>query len=101
MAPRETENNACAKFGLTNKEHYGMLWYFWSGQLHNKRSNLLPDMCVGPVVNCRRNYHQPAHKIYYPSHHSQYPETGKSVDQSIEGKLTSPTKTMRLDSALL
>ena len=20
-------------FGLTNKEHYGMLWYFWSGQL--------------------------------------------------------------------
>ena len=23
MAPRETEN-----FGVTNKEHYGMLWYF-------------------------------------------------------------------------
>ena len=20
-------------FGVTNKEHYGMLWYFWSGQL--------------------------------------------------------------------
>ena len=20
-------------FGGTNKEHYGMLWYFWSGQL--------------------------------------------------------------------
>ena len=19
-------------FGLTNEEHYGMLWYFWSGQ---------------------------------------------------------------------
>ena len=32
MAPRETENNAVAKFGVTNKEHYGMLWYFreWS-----------------------------------------------------------------------
>ena len=32
MAPRETENNAYAKFGVTNKEHYGMLWYFleWS-----------------------------------------------------------------------
>ena len=28
MAPRETENNAYAKFGVTNKEHYGMLWYF-------------------------------------------------------------------------
>ena len=20
-------------FGVTNEEHYGMLWYFWSGQL--------------------------------------------------------------------
>ena len=32
MAPRETENNAYAKFGVTNKEQYGMLWYFleWS-----------------------------------------------------------------------
>ena len=32
MAPRENENNAYAKFGVTNKEHYGMLWYFleWS-----------------------------------------------------------------------
>ena len=30
MAPRETENNAYAKFGVTNREHYGMLWYIWS-----------------------------------------------------------------------
>ena len=32
MAPRETENNAYAKIGVTNKEHYSMLWYFleWS-----------------------------------------------------------------------
>ena len=32
MTPRETENNAYAKFGVSNKEHYGMLWYFleWS-----------------------------------------------------------------------
>ena len=22
-------------FGVTNKEHYGMLWYFWSGQLYS------------------------------------------------------------------
>ena len=28
MARRETENNAYTKFWLTNKEHYGMLWYF-------------------------------------------------------------------------
>ena len=35
MAPRETENNAYAIVGVTNKKHYGM-WYFfgifWSGQ---------------------------------------------------------------------
>ena len=32
MVPRETENNAYAKDGVTKKEHYGMLWYFleWS-----------------------------------------------------------------------
>ena len=32
MALRETEKNAYAKFGVTNKEHYGMLCYFleWS-----------------------------------------------------------------------
>ena len=22
-------------FWVTNKEHYGMLWHFWSGQLHD------------------------------------------------------------------
>ena len=22
-------------FGVTNKQHYGMLWYFWSGQLQD------------------------------------------------------------------
>ena len=32
MASRETENSTYANFGVTNKEHYGMLWYFleWS-----------------------------------------------------------------------
>ena len=33
-APRETQNNAYAKFGETNKEHYGMLCYFLEGQLY-------------------------------------------------------------------
>ena len=28
MAPRETEHNAMQNLGVTNKEHYGMLWYF-------------------------------------------------------------------------
>ena len=23
-------------FGVTNKEHYGMLWYFWSGQFKRR-----------------------------------------------------------------
>ena len=23
-------------FGVTNKEHYGMLWYFWSGQFQKE-----------------------------------------------------------------
>ena len=23
-------------FGVTDKEHYGMLWYFWSGQYRTK-----------------------------------------------------------------
>ena len=35
MAPRETEDNAYQNFGVTNKEHYGMLWYFWSDEMAN------------------------------------------------------------------
>ena len=27
-------------FGVTNKEHYGMLWYSWSGQLSTKRNSV-------------------------------------------------------------
>ena len=47
MAPRETENNAYAKFGVTNKERYGMLWYFleWSISLiYNKVSVNMTDI---------------------------------------------------------
>ena len=40
-------------FGVTNKEHYGMLWYFWSGQLHSpinaeirlRRANQIREFC--------------------------------------------------------
>ena len=41
MAPRETENNAYVKIGVTNKEHYSMLWYFleWS----------IKQICVEPL----------------------------------------------------
>ena len=36
MAPRETENNAYAKFwGDKQRTLWYMLWYFWSGQLQN------------------------------------------------------------------
>ena len=39
MAPRKTENNAYAKFGVTNKEHYGMLYFLeWSITSSNHRS---------------------------------------------------------------
>ena len=44
MAPRETENNAYAKFGVTNKEHYGMFWYFLErsiGEIKQTRARLL------------------------------------------------------------
>ena len=38
LTPRETEDNASAKFGVTNKEHYGTLWYFleWSVKITDK-----------------------------------------------------------------
>ena len=39
MASRETENNAYAKFGVTNKEHYGILWYFLEWSIPSKISN--------------------------------------------------------------
>ena len=38
MVPRETENNAYAKDGVTKKEHYGMLWYFLEWSIREKYS---------------------------------------------------------------
>ena len=60
MAPRETENNAYAlNFGETNKEHYGMLWYFleWlinKWDLLSTRENKNFNKQAGPSVNPRR-----------------------------------------------
>ena len=34
MGPRETENNAYAKFWGDKKEHYGVVWYFLRGIVH-------------------------------------------------------------------
>ena len=31
--------NCGENFGVTNKERYRMLWYFWSGQLSSKHLN--------------------------------------------------------------
>ena len=31
-------------FGVTNKEHYGMLWYFWSGQFNEISSCEVPRL---------------------------------------------------------
>ena len=32
-SPEKLKTMLMHNFGVTNKEHYGMLWYFWSGQL--------------------------------------------------------------------
>ena len=47
MASRETENNAYAKFGVTKKEHYGMLWYFLEWSIAN--SKRLLRRLLGPI----------------------------------------------------
>ena len=52
MAPRETENNAYAKFGVTNKEHYEMLWYFLEWSIGIARRMILA------IVTSREIYQQ-------------------------------------------
>lgn len=65
------------------------------------RSNVLPDMCVGPVMNCGRKLSSiSSQNILSIAWLPGLKETGKSVDQLIGGKLTPPTKTMELNSAL-
>ena len=44
-------------FGVTNKEHYGMLWYFWSGQFDllmyaERREFDNSDCCWGGEFDC-------------------------------------------------
>ena len=41
-------------FGLTNKEHYGMLWYFWSGQL-TKIDRVHLDGIMGSLTGQEKN----------------------------------------------
>ena len=53
MAPRETENNAYAKFGVTNKEHYGMLWYVLERSFEN--ACLESNVRVLVLLNFRGN----------------------------------------------
>ena len=53
MAPRETENNAFAKFGVTNKEHYGMFWYFLERSIQN--ACLESNVRVLVLLNFRGN----------------------------------------------
>ena len=53
MAPREMENNAYAKCGVTDKEHYGMVCYgiFWSGQ-YRANTRLFSDLTLKTLTNC-------------------------------------------------
>ena len=53
MAPRENENNALAKFGVTNKEHYGMFWYFLERSIQN--ACLESNVRVLVLLNFRGN----------------------------------------------
>ena len=53
MAPRENENNAYAKFGVTNKEHYGMFWYFLERSIQN--ACLESNVRVLVLLNFRGN----------------------------------------------
>ena len=62
MAPRETENNAYAKFEVTNKEHYGMLCYFLEWSI----SNLV--LGVGQSFLCRR---EGVGHVFYNNHISK------------------------------
>ena len=41
-------------FGLTNKEHYGMLRYFWSGQL-TKLDRVHLDGIMGSLTGQEKN----------------------------------------------
>ena len=36
-------------FGVTNKEHYGMLWYFWSGQYSKALAKAKKEAFEGSV----------------------------------------------------
>ena len=51
MATRETENRMLMQnFGMTNKEHYGILWYFleWSTVLTICLNNrCIHNLCIG------------------------------------------------------
>ena len=67
MAPRETENNAYAKFEVTNKENYGMLWYFRSGQLHRPRVDF-PDTVSVFLQGCNLNWAKTL-KVCFPFLH--------------------------------
>ena len=44
MALRENENNAFAKFGVTNKEHYGMFWYFLERSIEASKAGVVSTM---------------------------------------------------------
>ena len=37
-------------FGVTNKEHYGMLWYFWSGLLLIARNDVTDNNAFNKAI---------------------------------------------------
>ena len=63
-------------FGVTNKEHYGMLWYFWSGQLvvHlSPRYNQVTVVSGNPFRQLQIDYSVDVHKdFHYQVKHRLY-----------------------------
>ena len=72
MAPRETENNAYAKFGVTNKEHYGMLWYFLERSIerfHSRGQHLCKFIGTKESVCIRKDFN--SHRIGLEHQHGR------------------------------
>ena len=55
MAPMKLKTMLVQTFGVTNKEHYGMLWYFLEGSRDGCLQEALSTVISGaPNVNFRK-----------------------------------------------
>ena len=88
MTARETENNAFAKLGVTNKEHYGMLRYFLERSIVSFRKEE-SDFCLfiflavflALIIFCFFPHPHPHHSSNGPSLnvHWKFPDIKKML----------------------